>query len=156
VAYEKCKSTEANLPPLDCSAAITNQLRQLLNSHSITCERVVGITSPRIAVSKADRIALADSGANVVDMESYEILAIAERASVPAAILRVVSDSVDRELPDFNQALNTQGSLDGIKALRVAVGSPFRTLRLLAANKRAIGELTKALRIVLPADWTSA
>lgn len=156
VAYSNCQSSEPMLPPLPCSSSITNRLAQLLNSRGITCECVVGITSARIAVRKADRLVLAASGASVVDMESYEILSVAARAGVPAAVLRVVSDAVDRELPDFNRALNAQGSLDGRKALRVAVGSPLQTLRLLAANKRAMRQLTEALTVVLPADWSTA
>ena len=43
------------------------------------------------------------------------------------------------------------GGLDGRKALRVALGSPVRTARLLAANKRAMQRLGKALEIVLKA-----
>ena len=156
VTYTECWSTEPKLPPLVCSTPLTSRLAQLLNFRGIACTCVVGVTSPRIAVRKADRLALAESGASVVDMESYEILAVAADSGVPATVLRVVSDSVDRELPDFNQALNAQGSLDGGKALRVAVGSPLRTLRLLAANKRAMRQLTDALRIVLPADWAVA
>jgi hypothetical protein len=118
------------------------------------CERVIGITSPRIAVTRADRLTLAASGAGVVDMESYEFLAAAERAGVPAAVLRVVSDSIDSTLPDFNDALNADGALDGRKAFRVTLGSPVQTFRLLAQNKRAMRELAAALAIVLAADLT--
>jgi hypothetical protein len=87
----------------------------------------------------------------VVDMESYSILGAAATAGVPAAVLRVVSDSMDRNLPDFNRALNDTGGLDGRKALRVALGSPLTTARLLAANRRAMQGLTKALEVVLKA-----
>jgi hypothetical protein len=84
-------------------------------------------------------------------MESYSILEAAADAGVPVAILRVVSDSLDRVLPNLNRALNDAGGLDGRGALQVAVGSPVRTLRLLAANKRAMQKLTKALEIILKA-----
>jgi len=153
VLYTNCLSC-AGGPPLDCAPTITSRLGQVLGSGGMTCERVVGITSPRIAVTKADRLTLAASGAGVVDMESYEFLAAAARASVPAAVLRVVSDSVDSNLPNFNNALNADGALDGRKALRVALGSPVQTFRLLAQNKRAMRELAAALRIVLHADLT--
>lgn len=151
VLYTNCLSS-AGGPPLDCAPAITSRLAQLLGSGGMTCERVVGITSPRIAVTRADKLTLAASGAGVVDMESYEFLAAAARASVRAAVLRVVSDSVDSNLPNFNNALNADGALDGGKALRVALGSPVQTFRLLAQNKRAMRELAAALTIVLRAD----
>ena len=153
VLYRNCLSS-AGEPRLDCAPAITSRLVQLLGSGGMTCERVIGIMSPRIVVTRADRVTLAASGAGVVDMESYEFLSAAERANVPAAVLRVVSDSVDSTLPDFNDALNADGALDGRKALRVALGSPVQTFRLLAQNKRAMRELAAALRIVLHADLT--
>ena len=151
VLYKSCLSG-AGEPRLDCAPAITSRLAQLLGSGGMACESVVGITSPRIAATTADRLTLASSGAGVVDMESYEFIAAAERASVPAAVLRVVSDSIDSTLPDFNHALNADGALDGRKALRVALGSPVQTFRLLAQNKRAMRELAAALMIVLGAD----
>jgi nucleoside phosphorylase len=52
------------------------------------------------------KLQLAQSGAFVVDMESYSILEAAHAANIPAAVIRVVSDTADFELPDFNQALN--------------------------------------------------
>jgi hypothetical protein len=84
-------------------------------------------------------------------MESYSILEIAATAGVPVAVLRVVADSLDRVLPNLNRALDDAGGLDGRKALRVALGSPVRTAKLLAANKRAMRRLTTALEIVLKA-----
>jgi hypothetical protein len=85
-------------------------------------------------------------------METYSILDVAAAAGIPAAVLRVVSDSINRPLPNFNRALNDTGGLDGRKALRVALGSPWRTARLLVANRRAMQELSKALEIILKAD----
>jgi hypothetical protein len=84
-------------------------------------------------------------------MESYSILEMATAAGIPAAVLRVVSDAVDRDLPDFNPALNDDGSLDGRKALRIALASPLLTARMLLANMRAMRQLGKALEIILKA-----
>jgi hypothetical protein len=56
-----------------------------------------------------------------------------------------------RKLPDFNRAFKADGNLDGWKALSVAMGSPIKTARLIAANKRAMKHLGKALDVVLKA-----
>jgi hypothetical protein len=64
---------------------------------------------------------------------------------VPLVVLRVVSDSIDRTLPDLNRALDDGGALDNRKALKVALASPLRTARLLAANRRAMQRLKPAL-----------
>jgi len=151
VAYTACKSTEAVKPELSCSPRIVDAIVSLLKSSGIDCDRTVGITSPRIATNKQERLTLAKSEAGVVDMESYSILESAAVAGVSVVVLRVVADSLDRALPDLNRALDTTGGLDGRKALRVALGSPVRTARLLAANKRAMQHLTKALEVVLKA-----
>ena len=149
VSYTDCRSTQAAKPLLRCSEKIVNAMADLLKSSSVFCDPVVGITSQQIATTRAERSALANLGAAVVDMESYAILESAASAGTPAAVLRVVSDSVDRILPDFNCALNENGALDGRKALKVALGSPLRTAKLLAANRRAMQQLAKALQIVL-------
>jgi nucleoside phosphorylase len=122
-------------------------------AEKIPCDWAVGITSPRIATTSNERAALAEFGAVVVDMESYPILSAAAKAGVPAVVLRVVSDSMDRELPDLNRALNEAGGLDGRKALKVALGSPIKTVKLLAANKRAMQRLTLALEVALQAKF---
>jgi nucleoside phosphorylase len=151
VAYTACRSTEAAKPALACSEKSVDSVVTLLASAGIVCARAVGITSSRIATNKQERLALAESGAAVVDMESYSILEAAGVAGVPVAVLRVVSDSLDRVLPNLNRALDDAGGLDNRKALRVALGSPLRTANLLAANKRAMQRLTAALEIVLKA-----
>ena len=156
VAYTECVSTSPNkAPPLQCSAALTDGIVRRLQVQGITVDRVIGITSPRIATTKADRLALAKSGAAAVDMESYPIVSAAARAGVPAVVLRIVSDSLDTEMPDFNPALNAQGALDGRKALWIALGSPLETFRLLAANKRAIERLTPVVKLILESDCFS-
>lgn len=155
VLYTGCLSTANGQAALECSPSITRRLHELLSSQGMVCDAVVGITSTRIAVTASDRLSLAELGADVVDMESYELLAAANRAGLPAAALRVVGDPAAQDLPDFNQAINAQGALDGRKALRIALGSPLRTLRLLRANKRAINHLGKALEAILTADWST-
>ena len=151
VAYTECMSTDGGRT-LPCSPAITDWAISVLAAANVRCDRVVGITSTRIATTPARKAALGDRGATVVDMESYSILEVAARAGIPAAVIRVVSDPHDWELPDFNRALSEDGGLDGWKALRVALGSPLRTLKLLGANKRAMQSLGPALEIVLKAD----
>jgi nucleoside phosphorylase len=153
VTYKECLSTDMGRPPLPCSPTITNAMMEALTSSKIHCDRVGGITSRRIATSRNERLELARSGATVVDMESYSIMAVASAVGIPSVVVRVVADSIDRELPDLNRALNEAGGLDGRKALKVALGSPLRTARLLAANKRAMQRLTPALSVALSAQW---
>jgi nucleoside phosphorylase len=152
VAYTECRASEPGKPSLRCSKTVTDTLMTALMAANIRCEWVVGITSARIATTREERHNLSKSGAAVVDMETYPIVSVAEEFGIPVVVLRVVSDSIDRELPDFNRALNEAGGLDGRKALKVALGSPLKTVKLLAANKRAMQRLAPALEVVLTAQ----
>jgi hypothetical protein len=155
VSYTDCLSTETDRVPLSCSASLVDQQVALLISRGMPCERAVGITSPRVGTPIQEKLTLVKAGASVVDMESYEIIAAATRAGVPITVLRVVSDPLDQPMPDFNQALKPDGDFDGWKALRVALGSPLLTAKLIAANRRAMQRLTPALEIILGADCFS-
>lgn len=74
-----------------------------------------------------------ESGAAAADMESAAILAAAQRASVPALILRAVSDPAGIALPEsIHAAMNADGD--------VAVGA---LLRALAGRPTDIPELLK-------------
>jgi len=155
VSYRECRSTDANRRPLPCSPSLEVRLASVLKSKGIVCESVVGITSGRIATSKDARAQLAAAGAKVVDMESYEIIAASTQAGVPISVLRIVSDSVDQDLPDFNQAMKPNGDFDGWSALEVALGSPLLTARMISANRRAILKLTPALEALFSSDCFS-
>jgi hypothetical protein len=64
VAYTDCLSTGPNkAPPLQCSPALTDGIVRRLQQQGITVDRVIGIASPRITTTKADRLASAKSGA---------------------------------------------------------------------------------------------
>ena len=153
VTYSNCLSAMNGGIACSCTPELSAQITALLNAQGVLCRPVTGITSPRIAITKDDRLRLAQGRAQVVDMESYEILSAARKSGVPAAVVRVVSDSLDRKLPDFNRALNSDGSINNGKALRVMLGSPLLTARAFAANKRAARHLAKALSVVLSADF---
>jgi nucleoside phosphorylase len=152
VTYKECLSTETVNPPLRCCPTISGAMLDMLASAKIPCDRAVGITSRRIATTPDERLSLAKSGATVVDMESYCIARLATQFGIPVAVLRVVADSVDRRLPDLNRALDDGGALDNRKALKVALASPLKTARLLAANRRAMQRLKPALEVALRAN----
>ena len=152
VTYTDCLSTVGAQAPLPCSSPLVRHLVDLLGSRDVAVEPVVGITSMTIGAPIKEKLRLAKTGASVVDMESYEIVARAAAAGVPAAVLRVVADPLSQPIPNFNRALKADGDFDGVPSLLVALGSPLLTARLVAANRRAMRELTRAIGIVLADD----
>ena len=89
-------------------------------------------------------------------MESYEVVAAAAARGIPSVVIRVVSDSVERALPDFNRALKPDGEVNPWAMLRIVLGSPLRTAKLVSLNRKAMSTLTPVLRAVLSAEWTAA
>jgi len=155
VAYTNCLTTEYGQVPQGCSRSLTDHQIALLTSKGFNCERVVGITSAQVATSVDQKLQLAKSGASVVDMESYEIVAAARRSNIPITVIRVVSDSLDRPMPDFNRAMKPDGDFNLFEVIRVAAGSPIHTAKLIAANRRAIRRLSVALETIFSGDCFS-
>lgn len=149
VVYGECLSAGDQRPPLPCAPTVTKAILEALHQHGIACDQVTGITSARIVTTRQDRLSLAETGAAAVDMESYDILSVAASAGVPAAVLRVASDSVDTTMPDFNRALSVKGEIRNLKALAIALRSPLRTLRLVAASRHAMEQLGPAVKLIL-------
>ncbi len=151
VAYSECLCTDKS-PSLQCSLALADAIFDKLERQHNRCDRVIGITSQQIAASKDEKLALVRLRPSVVDMESHQLLSAAARARVPAAVLRVVSDSLDADMPDFNPALEANGGLIGSKAIWIALGSPLETFRLLSANKRVMVRLALAIELILQSN----
>ena len=153
VMYSSCISARNGGSPRVCAPEISEHVTALLNAQTVACRPVLGITSPRVAITKDDKLRLAGTGAQVVDMETYEVLSVAHKFGVPAVVVRVVSDSLDRNLPDFNRALNPDGSVNNGMAFRVMLGSPLLTVRAYLASTRAARRLANALGPVLSSDF---
>ena len=149
VMYSSCLSATNGGSPCLCTPELSEHVTAQLNAQNVVCRSVLGITSPRVACTKDDKLGLAGTGAQVVDMETYEVLSAARKFGVPAVVVRVVSDSLDRKLPDFNRALNPDGSVNNGMALRVMLGSPLLTVRAYLASTRAARHLAHALVPVL-------
>jgi nucleoside phosphorylase len=147
--YSECLSTEKGAAPLRCTAPLVKPITSLLSDKGISCRPAVGIASARVATTKSEKLALAKSGAEVVDMESYEVVAAANQAALPVVVIRVVSDSLDRRIPDFNLVLQENGEINSLNLLKVAIGSPILTAKALAASRRALGKLKTVLAVVL-------
>lgn len=155
VIYTDCLSADGQ-QPTPCSASLADSVTNRLQREGIKCTRVVGITTHRIATTTNEKLDLARSGAGAVDMESYEVVAAATARGVPSVVIRVVSDSVERALPDFNRALKPNGEVNPWAMLRIVLGSPLLTAKLVSLNRKAMATLTPVLRAVLSTDWTAA
>lgn len=154
VAYTGCLLASGsaagwNAPKLDCSPTLTRHTISALDAAGVRARQVTGVTSSRIAVRREEKLRLAAQGASAVDMESYIILSKLSALDVPCIVLRVVSDSLERELPDFNPAIRPDGGVEKGRAARIAMASPLASARMMVAQRKALRALSRALELVL-------
>jgi len=147
ILYDRCLSADGQSPVM-CSPRLTGKLTQMLRAGDVPCREVTGISGARIASTRLDKQRLAQLDAEAVDMESYEVVAEANRRGVPAVVLRAISDSFEREMPDFNRALNPEGEFNPLALARVCASRPLASAALAATSWRAMRGIKKALDII--------
>lgn len=153
IIYAECLSASVNRERLACTKSLAGRLSERLDACGLSYARVAATTSDRMASTLDEKLRWARMGAEVIDMESYEIVEVMSGAGIPVAVVRVVSDSLDRKLPDFNPALRTNGEVDQLAAARIAARSPLRTMRFVMLHRKAIAALRTALGCLLSADF---
>jgi adenosylhomocysteine nucleosidase len=104
----------------------------------------------RVATTAEQKRALWQAtGADAVDMESQVICGVCSEQKIPSAIVRVILDTADTDLPfDFNQFLTPDDQLDIPKFTRKALMSPGKIpalLRLQQQGKAAAEKLGHVL-----------
>ncbi len=140
VLYQDCcwHGTGEDTAPssLLCDRALTDSLSHQLG---ITVPQVRAVTRDRLVVSAADKQQLAQQvGAAVVDMEGYAVLQTLGPAGVSIAMLRVVSDDSQHDLPDLSAAIGPEGNLKPLPLAWGMVRQPIAATRLIRGSLRGL------------------
>lgn len=97
----------------------------------------VSLTSDKIVSTALAKDDLREQG-SIVEMESVHILAAAQRAQVPAVLVRAISDAADEDLPvDFARILDSQGHLKVGGLLREVGVHPHRIPLLIQFGRQS-------------------
>jgi nucleoside phosphorylase len=100
---------------------------------------VRGVTSDRVLTTAQEKRAFASLG-DVVDMEG---MAIARAFPGRAAMLRVVSDNADQDLPDLSGAISSEGKLLAWPMAKAMIKQPQLSLGLIRGSLGALKMLEK-------------
>ncbi len=108
----------------------------------------------RVATTAQEKQVLRQTtGADVVDMESEAICAVCREAQIPCAIVRVILDRAEEDLPlDFNALMRADQSMNFPKLLLMLIKSPGKIgalLRLQQQSKAAAQRLASALAVTV-------
>ncbi len=138
VLYQACvySSKAAPSPLHPCDPTLTTRILERLKERAYL---VRALTSDRIVWSAAEKRHLGQSyDAEVVDMEGFAALEVLSQAGVAVAMLRVVSDDCEHDLPDLTSALSPDGSLQRLPLAIGLLRQPLAATRLIRGALRGL------------------
>ncbi|MEH2010395.1 5'-methylthioadenosine/S-adenosylhomocysteine nucleosidase family protein [Nostoc sp.] len=120
----------------ECDRTFTAQL------HSCISEKVSlvkSLTSDRVICSASEKRHLGETlAADVVDMEGFTALEFFNAAGVDVAMMRVVSDDCQHDIPDLTSAINSDGSLNPFPLAMGMLRQPLAATRLIRGSLKSL------------------
>jgi hypothetical protein len=130
----------------ECDRTFITQL------HSYLPEKVSlvkSLTSDRVIWSAAEKRHLGETlAADVVDMEGFTALEFFNTTGVAVAMLRVVSDNCQHDIPDLTPAINSDGSLNPFPLAMGMLRHPFAATRLIRGSLTALKTLEQVTNLL--------
>lgn len=135
VIYQECLSVEAR-SAFECSCELTDWLKEVFEQRIKT---VRGLTSDRLINLALEKQRLRQLyAADVVDMEGFTLIktlqSIFLESTPEIAILRVVSDDCDRDIPSLERAIDANGSLQALPLAISFIQQPIAATRLIKGS----------------------
>lgn len=139
VIYQDCYY---NTQIKQTDSPLTNLLTDKIK---LNTRQVRGLTSDRLIYSAAEKINQGQKyQAQVVDMEAFAVL----KKFNQAAIIRVISDDCQGDLPDLNGAISSQGKLKPLSLGYEMLKNPVAANRLIQGSLRSLKILTELTRMI--------
>jgi hypothetical protein len=136
VFYERCVEHANPLRSLLCARPLTTALQKQL---PLPIPIVTALTSDRLISSVREKQRLGQRlGVDVVDMEGLEALEVLQSVEAAVAMLRVISDDCDHDLPNLAAAVSPEGTL---RSLPLAIGmlrQPVAAARLIRGSLKGL------------------
>ncbi|WP_292707475.1 MULTISPECIES: phosphorylase [unclassified Nostoc] len=144
---------------LECDRTFTAQLHSPLPitpypqrgphlPHSLP-NLVKSMTSDRMIWSAAEKRHLGETlTADVVDMEGFTALEFFKASRVSVAMLRVVSDDCQHDIPDLTSAINSDGSLNPFPLAIAMLRQPLAATRLIRGSLTALKVLEQVTNLL--------
>ncbi|MHC5596394.1 MAG: 5'-methylthioadenosine/S-adenosylhomocysteine nucleosidase family protein [Nostoc sp.] len=121
---------------LECDRPFTAKLHYSISEKG---SLVKSLTSDRVIWSAAEKQHLGETfAADVVDMEGFTALEFFYDAGVDVAMLRVVSDDCQHNIPDLTSAINSDGSLNPFPLGMAMLRQPLAAIRLIRGSLTAL------------------
>ncbi|MEH2420106.1 MAG: phosphorylase [Nostoc sp.] len=131
----------------ECDRTFTAQLHFHISEKA---SLVKALTSDRLIWSTTEKRRLGKTLAvDVVDMEGFTALEFFNAAGVAVAMLRVVSDDCQHNIPDLTPAINSDGSLNPFPLAMGMLRQPLAATRLIRGSLTALKVLEQVTNLLL-------
>jgi Phosphorylase superfamily len=132
VLYQSC--TNQSQETYSCTIDQMESLRSLQG-----IRQVQSLTADRVISTASEKRQLGETyAAQVVDMEGAIVLQSLTPTGISVAMLRVVSDGCDRNIPDLNRALKPDGSLNAFALALAFCKEPIAAAHLIRGSLRGL------------------
>jgi len=133
VLYENCRYGGE---VLECDRSFTSQLYNHLKTKVAL---VKSLTSNSVVYSASEKRSLAETyAAEVVDMEGFAALNVLSKRGISVAMLRVVSDDSQHDIPNLNSAIDDKGNLQPLLLAKEMITQPIAALNLIKGSLTAL------------------
>ncbi|YAI81255.1 MAG: hypothetical protein ACQJCO_05315 [cyanobacterium endosymbiont of Rhopalodia sterrenbergii] len=139
ILYQKCCLLSNNIFPPSwqtCDVNLSESVYYYLNKKII---RGKAVTSDHIITSAREKLQLGRRyQADIVDMEGMPLLEFCNYLRIPVAIIRVISDDCQQNLPNLTPALEEDGSLNPWKLTFQMSKSPLSSINLIRSSLKGL------------------
>jgi Phosphorylase superfamily len=147
VVVKSCIDLEHHL--IDLDAELTAAIQRKLSKSSIEVDLVAALTSDRIITqAEAKGILAQEYAASILEMEGFSYVRALTNQGKSVAMVRVVSDDLRGDIPNLNQAINSQGDLQTLPLAIALIKQPIAGIRLIRGSLtglKALEEITAQL-----------
>jgi len=151
VIYDHCYlENNDRAHSIDCDMNLTRLILDIMQKSKLQSINGAGVTVNRVVTGAREKIALGiHYKAMAADMESYRMIAACAEIPVPAAVLRIISDGVEADLPDFNFAIESDGRINNWKMAFTMLKTPFSSIRFFRNLSPAMSAFRECLKALL-------
>ena len=144
VIYQDCiyrRNESTTLLKKRTDFLLTNLLKDKLQEGA---SLVRSLTSDRLIWSGVEKRQLSQLyHTEVVDMEGYATLQFLNPRGISVAMVRVISDNCDQDIPNLNNAINTEGNLQTLPLIKGMLQQPLAATRLIRGSLKGLKILEK-------------
>ena len=142
ILYQKCCLLSKNISALPwhpCDINLGNLIYRCFNKK---IARGKALTSSRIITSAEEKWQLGRRyQADVVDMEGIPLLEFCNSLKIPVAMIRVISDDCQQDLPNLTPALEEDGNLNPWRLTFQMSKNPLSSIRLIRSSLKGLRTL---------------